>query len=132
MSMSCCLSCELKQELDLTGGMTNSVFPLVEKWLFDEGDHQEALDFVAARKNQDRYHSVMDFLFCEIFVKYRWSCSQYYEHDGKKLAEIISEQQRQEYQDVLMKAVQHAYAIFKEKRVMYWVKFRCEVFSLAA
>jgi len=114
----------------LCGGMTQTIFPLVESYLREESDREKALEFVAAKKNMDRYESVMDFLFCEVFPSFRNRCFAYYEDREKPLREIITEGQRQEFEKLLLCAVKHAYKLFCEERQVSWVRFRSEALGL--
>lgn len=124
------LSC--KQSLALTGGATLTIFPLTETWLFEAGDHQCGLEHVGRRKNMERYRSVMDFLFCELFTKYQKDCFRYYEDKGPLLKEMISEEQVARYDSILLQAVKIAYQAFCEERKVTWGWFRTEVLKLAA
>jgi len=121
-----------EQTISLVGGLTESIFPRVEQWLQLSSDHAESLKYIAARKNMNRYRSVVDFLFCEIFLRFRSRCFAYYDERGKKLAEIITESERQEFENVLMTALQGAYNAFREKRRLSWATFRREVLGIAA
>ncbi len=121
-----------KQSLDVTGGATLTIFRLTETWLFEDDDHQRGLEYVARRKNMEKYHSMMDFLFCEIFTKYRKDCFRYYEDKGPLLKEMISQEQIERYDAILLEAVKIAYQAFCEERKVTWGWFRSEVLKLAA
>lgn len=77
----------LRQELDVLGGASQSIFPRTENKL-KRSDYQEALKYVAKRKRMERYHSVMDFLFCEIFTSYRFHAFKYYNNKGPLLKDL--------------------------------------------
>jgi hypothetical protein len=125
MNIVQCLCQELR--LEVTGGTTQSIFPIAEAWLLDCGDHQMALQYVAHKKKMDRYCSMMDFLFCELFIRYRNECFRFYEGGGKPLKELISEAQRQDFQRTLIAALLHAYRVWRKRRKLDWVKFRWEI-----
>jgi hypothetical protein len=121
-----------QSQLLLTGGMTQTVFPETED-LLHETDYQSALAFVSTRKDMNRYHSMMDFLFCEIFIEYRAGCFAYYEEDGKPmLKDILSEEAVARYDRWLTAALKLALQKFQEKRALSWTLYRVQVLRLAA
>ena len=126
--MGCCQA----QELDLVGGATNSIFRQAEAWILADSDHYNALSFVASRKKQDNYHSVMDFLFAEVFLEHRKSCQHFYEGKGPPAREILTADQIAKYDRMLFGGLQIAHEAFCNRRAMTWVKFRLEVLKLAA
>ena len=111
---------------------TGNCFPEVEKWLNKDSDHWNAIQHVARRKNQDNYHDVLDFMFCEIFTTYRHSCFKFYEGEGEALIELISESDRKYYEWALLNAINHAYEIWNDDRRMSWKAFREVILSVAA
>ncbi|MDP3901859.1 MAG: hypothetical protein Q8Q37_02710 [bacterium] len=124
---------QVHQALMTCGGATESIFPQVEAWLLGENtDRQKALEYVASRKNMRRYQSVIDFLFCEIFIEHQGGCFKYYAGNGPKLKDIITAEQLVSYNEKLLSALEIAYGAYKEKRRLSWTKFRCEVFRTAA
>jgi len=75
----------LDQCLELNGGATQTIFPKTEKKL-GEGDYIKALKYVASRKNMNRYKSVMDFLFCEMFpTPWKFKAFRFYNDQGPQL-----------------------------------------------
>lgn len=127
MGMGMYLIEEQSQKMALVGGATLSIFPQAENWLLFSADNYEALQFVARRKNMERYHSMMDFLFCEIFIEYQKHCFLYYNKKGPLLKEMISEEQIVRYDAILLKALKIAYKVFREKQEVSWGWFRTEV-----
>ena len=98
---------ELRQGLELTGGMTSeTVFPLTEDRL-QNTDVQYAIKFVAARKNMDKYRSMMDFIFVETFPElWKIKCFNYYNGNGVQIIEDkdITDYQLKKY-DVIMSKI---------------------------
>jgi hypothetical protein len=123
---------QIKQAMQLVGGLTNSIFPKAEAWLTSHTDHMEAVRFIAGRQDMNRYKSVMDFIFCEIFTTYRPACFRYYDDGGPMLKDIITTEEFAYFSDILPKALELAYRIWNEKRRTSWGTFRIEVFALAA
>lgn len=121
-----------QRQLLLAGGLTQTVFPAAEE-LLGETDYQAALAFVSTRKDMNRYHSMMDFLFCEIFIEYRDRCFAFYEEEGKPmLKDILSEDDLARYDRWLLAALKLAAEKLQAKRVMTWTQYRVEVLRLAA
>ncbi len=121
-----------QHQLLLSGGLTQTVFPETEQ-LLEDLDYQAALAFVSTWKDMNRYHSMMDFLFCEIFIEYRAGCFAYYEEDGKPmLKDILSEEVLARYDHWLMAALKLAAEKLKAKRILSWTQYRVEVLRLAA
>lgn len=76
-------------------------FPLVEK-LLEDLDYQRSLEYVASRKNMDRYHSIVDFLLCETLTEYRRSCLRFYAGDGLPFSALYSKGEAERCQGVLL------------------------------
>jgi hypothetical protein len=117
---------------DEDSGIGESVFPKVEEWLTESSDHWQALQFVASKKDMQRYRCIIDFLFCEIFVDYRGGCFRFYDECGPQLRFIISTEQIANFQRRLMAAMRLAHDMFQERRRASWTSFRCEALRLAA
>jgi len=77
-----------------------SLFPKTDE-LLNQGDFDKAILYVARRKNHAKYDSIIDFIFCETWVRYRYRCFEYYNNDGPKLKEQISEREAREYDDYM-------------------------------
>lgn len=126
--------CRLEQRcsIDIKGGVTESIFPTVEKVLA-ETDYQKALEFVAGKKDMCRYKSMIDFVFCEIWIEYRHRCFAFYD-DAKKprLKEILSEDERARYEHWMVAALDLAKSKMEARRRESWTSFRIEVRRLAA
>jgi hypothetical protein len=121
------MRCEILQALQICGGMTQSIFPQVEAWLLNDTDHQNALLILDDKGRSKSYKSVIDFLFCELFPVYVAPCMKYYEGKGKQLKEMITARELVFYNDVLLKALELAYDLFKEERKISWRSFRAKV-----
>jgi len=126
------MSLELSQ-LQLTGGVTTTIFPAVEQ-LINETDYQLSLEFVASRKNMQRYRSMVDFLFCEVFVQYRAGCFRYYQDETKHplLKNILTPDEVTRYERWMVAALQLAREKFENKRKESWTQFRIQALKLAA
>jgi hypothetical protein len=113
-----------KISLQITGGATESIFPEVENLLFS-GDYYKALAHVAARKSMDKYRSVMDFLFCELHQEWRSACQRFYSGQGQPLRELISETERQFFNNRLLTALNIAHEEYMLQCHISWGQY-CE------
>ena len=120
------------QELALTGGLTESIFPEAEILFRVSTDYQKALKYVARRKDMERYESIMDFLFCELHPEFRAGCFKYYLDRKRPLRKIITEQERYFYACRLVLALEAAYAAWKQDLVNSWTQYQRLVDHLAA
>ena len=120
MHLSCSMMLCVQQSLALIGGATESIFPQVEALLLSNTDYQDALQYVASRKNMDRYRSMMDFLFCELFPEWKASCFRFYENEGPALREQISIEEILHYNNKLLKAMDVAIELFKTRETEYF------------
>ena len=87
----------------LEGGLTKDIFIRTAEKLMNT-DYQKALMFVGKRKNMDRYRSMVDFLFCEIFPNpWRYRCFRFYEEEGPRLKDIpgFVEDHREHYDGLM-------------------------------
>ncbi len=121
-----------QHQFEVSGGITASVFPEVELMLMSSSELQNALKFVSNRKNMDRYHSVIDFLFCEIFQEYRRPCMRFYKGRGRQLRETATQEEIENFGKALVRAIEIAYARFSEKRAASWSALRTEVLRSVA
>jgi len=110
----------LSQSLDITGGATESVMPRIDAWLQESADHWDALQFVASRKDMDRYDSVVDFLLCEICPEERAACMRFYAGNGKRLADIRSAEIIARYEARILLFLDVCYAAHCEQRRLSW------------
>lgn len=122
------MECRLDMQPD---PLTRSIFPRVDEAL-DETDNQKALAFVGAKKDMSRYRSLVDFLFCEIFIEYRAGCFRYYDDLGPQLKEILNEQQTLWFEKALFQALEIAREKFEAHLALTWTKFRVEVLRRVA
>lgn len=116
--------CEPRQEqrMRVAGGLTRSIFPKIEKWLMDN-EHLKALMYVAKRKKIDRYDSVIDFLFCETFPKFRNAGLEFNFGTGSGLKDLISEIEIEFYAQGLLNGLRIAYEVYCKKIYISWQMF---------
>lgn len=115
------------QSLQVSGGATESIFPQAEAILIADVDYQHALEFVAARKKMERYVSMIDFLFCELYPEWRMSCRRFYAGNGPQLKDQITPEQLVRYNERLLKALEVAHGLFCKKRHESWTSYRSMV-----
>lgn len=136
MTVQHCIQQQLCLELQLTGGSTTSIFPEVEKWLQQSSDHEMALLYVSKRNNgwQDRYVSVVDFLYAQVVPGGRAQCSRYYRTDNEEhtVRYLITMQERNFFARQMILALEIAYQCWQEKRYQSWASIRETVVYLAA
>lgn len=109
-----------RQALELVGGATESIFPEAEALILSDGEYAKALKYVAFRKQPERYRSIMDFLFCELYTEWINPCMKFYDEEGAPLRELIDVSKRQEYSDGLVKALEVALELMKDERRKSW------------
>jgi len=117
----------------LTGGFTSqTVFPATEERLH-ETDVQLALDKVMKRKHADRYHSLMDFVFNELFPDpWRWRCFRYYNDQGPKILDdpLMTDELLKAYDLIMSKVfIPICLEALKEARWVSWSKARGDMFK---
>lgn len=114
------------QSVGISGGATQSIFLEVEALLGDT-DFQKALEYVAARKKMDKYHSVIDFLFCELNTEWQVPCMRFYADKGPQLKELLTDKQIESFDKKLVVALNVAHTLFSEQRCKSWVGYKFEV-----
>ena len=110
-------------ELNIAGGATLSVFPTVESRILEDYETRKAFKFVAKTKKVNRYRSVMDFFFCELFPEWRRPCVAFYE-DGPQLVDILSDNQIKLYERAMWVALDDAVKLMGTLNQCSWTKFR--------
>lgn len=119
--------------LDISGGITESIFPHAERLLNDDADHWNAFRFVASKKKQDSYRSVMDFFFCEIAAgPWRNRAQAFYEGHGRPAREWLSDEEKAHWDRVLVCALKVAINLHKEERRQTWTEYRLMSLRAAA
>ncbi len=123
----------VQRQLQSSGGATSSIFPEVDQMLNDT-DCQEALRFIAKRKKMDRYNSMVDFLFCEIYVGYQYHCWRFYEGKGQLLKDMTTTTPEKivAWEKVLVAALKRAMKALQDERHVTWTGFVSEVLAEAA
>ncbi len=126
------ISIELKQTLvqglELTGGITSqTVFPKTEEMLH-QLEYQRSLEFVARKKNMDKYHSMMDFLFTESWPeKWKIKVFRYYNGNGCTLIDDpdVTDLELKAYDTIMSELILPlCHEMLKEKRVKGWAEVR--------
>ena len=127
--------CRISQDLDVSGGCTQSVFPAVDN-LLKETDFQLALEHVASKKNMDVYRSMVDFLFCEIFIKFKKGCFRFYDDKGPPLRKVVTDQAKLRwFEKMLIRSLNLAHQVMSERRdrrFKNWCFFRSQCLKLMA
>jgi hypothetical protein len=118
--MRLALTQTVREEISIIGGTTDSVFKKSESWLLESSDRQETIQKIGCIRKAKRYRSVMDFIFCELFVKYRPSCFKFYEGEGPPLREILTEEEINNYDDALLRCLYLAYDLCNTERKLSW------------
>ncbi len=121
----------LRYEMTITGGASESIFPELDALLLDT-EYQKALQFVAARKEMDRYRSMVDFLVSEVFTEFRPDAFAFYRGKGPQLRFLVTEKERACCERLLVKGLEIAYEAFCKQRQLSWESFRREVLALSA
>lgn len=110
------------------GGFTHTIFSLVEELLLDEeADYFRALQFVSARKKMNRYHSTLDFFFCELYPEWRCVCVWYYRDECPSLMDMLTVESATEFEKKLIMALEVAHRLFREQRCESWDWYREQV-----
>lgn len=111
--------------------MTESIFPEVYK-LLAEIEFQQALEYIGWQKRMERYRSMGDFLFCELFPSYKPGCWRFYADKGPQLKQLITERQRATFEKVMLVSLIVARGAHEQRVRTTWADFQQTVFANAA
>ncbi len=112
------------RQVQVFEGLTQSVFPRTEKKL-NRLEYQRALQYIACRKNVDRYWDVLDFLFCEIFTEFRPHCFKFYKDNGPRLIYMVPAARIKAYDLVLSEIfLEFLLMCHEHKARLSWHDFR--------
>lgn len=106
--------------------MSESIFVEMQAMLEDT-EYQKALNYVAGRKNMDRYQSIGDFLFSELMGgKWKAACFRYYEGNGCLIKDDprVTKEMIVEWDKQICLALETAYSDMDEERTRSWTDFR--------
>jgi hypothetical protein len=81
-------------QLDVAGGATLSIFPLVEALLASSEAHRVALEAASSRRVDKGFRSIVDFVLVATFPRLLRPCLAFYEGNGEPLGERIGERER--------------------------------------
>ena len=118
--MQLMMACAVQQELELTGGLSETVLPRVEEWLQQSSDHQRALSHLGNGRLSGRYHSTIDALFCKTFPEWESSAQAFYADKGPPLRDLASPAELDIYQYALIRVLEVAYDLMCQKRRASW------------
>lgn len=127
MGMRLVLNTDLRQELTLTGGATDSILVEAERRLRSSTKYLEAVLALARRKQVDgKYWSVMDFLVCGLFPEFEYACMAYYENRGPQLVHMIDDVQIRMLDIAVNLALDVALKVSeaKDAGISSWFQFR--------
>ncbi len=110
------------QSLEVAGGATESVFPLVEAWLEVDSDRWGAFTRIRGKRRMTPYRSVIDFLLCETIPEHRAQCLTFYAGGGAQLRELATPVQLAAMQARLLLFLTLAYEAFTQHRALSWRK----------
>jgi len=77
----------------------STIFKKAENCL---SEYEEAVLKLSKRKKVDKYKSLMDFLFCEVFPNWKYPCHLYYQERGDQLSQTLEEKEVKQYDAYLM------------------------------
>ncbi len=129
--MSLRLVCTVSCELDVSGGVTQSVLKKSEAWLQASSKHQRALKHVARRKDMERYRSVLDFVLCELFPEHQAPCRRFYAGKGPRLVELESSEEIERLDTAILRFLAFCWK-HKENGQANWTSVRFEALRRAA
>ena len=118
---------ECRFQLDIGGGITTSIFPEAERMLLENTAYWNALCFIACRKRMDRYISVIDFLFCELYPRFQRPCARFYEGNGPLLKDVLSDTEIDHYGCMLVYALRCAHHLYDQHRRLSWQQYRIQL-----
>jgi len=79
----------------------NSIFPKFDA-LMSLGVYQDALGFVIDRETAERYRSLVDLVFCELFPEYAEACQAYYASKGAQLKDTWSAEDARRCEETML------------------------------
>jgi hypothetical protein len=106
--------------LQVAGGASDSIFPLVEAWLQEGTDHWNALREISQRKTDPGFRSVVDFVFVAMHPSFKRACFAFYDKGGPPLRKLITESERRYFERRMLAFLEIAYAAFSNKRRLSW------------
>lgn len=121
---------ELK--LELTGGWTTSIFPLVEEWLNKPcSKHQRALPYIGSRASMNRYRSVVDYIVGQVFPKHRQDIFKFYGGwTPDIMMDLITNEERKLMEISILAHLEVAHQLWVQKERASWKTVRDVVVAL--
>lgn len=113
---------ELRQQCEEP--MCDNVFPKLTE-LLEEEKYQLAIRVVGWEKKWSRYRSLEDFVFVEMFPKWKSACIRYYDGKGPSLRENpdIDDTMLDKWERFLCECVAMAYHCAFNRITTSWCKF---------
>jgi len=89
----------MRQEMQcVSGGITDSIFPKTENYMYSRSSHQKRLSSLYA---SEKYESLMDMFFCIVFPEYKPTCFKFYEDRNLPLRKLLSREKVSLYDEIL-------------------------------
>jgi hypothetical protein len=110
----------LELRMELTGGVTESLFPKVEEWLQESSDRQYVVRTIQSFARVDDtggYKSVVDYIFANVYPSWRKHVFRYYRGKGSQLKHQITNAERLKMQRRMLKCLEILDAIRKIRGV---------------
>jgi hypothetical protein len=107
------------------GGATTTVFPRAERSLRSL-ENQRALKHVKTSSQPETYHSVMDWLFCNVYPHERPACFSFYAGTGKQLRFLKTPSELRLYDAGLLGVIRKARKALKDGRTQRWSELTIE------
>lgn len=122
LSQGLTLQLRMGLRMELTGGISDTVFPKAEDLLLSSTNYQEALEFVADKRRMRAYESMMDYLFCESFPSWKPDCRRYYQGKGPQLIDhpTLTDTMVKRYDELLCLVLHGCLCLLNRKRRLQW------------
>lgn len=106
--------------VDSLDASSASIFPHVDE-LLQQPEYQRSLLWVRrAPRDQLNYRSLQDYLFVQVFPKWRNACRRFYAGDGPPFRRILSLDEIARIELKLIHAIDQAHAAMVEARQVGW------------
>lgn len=117
---------DLRLQIRVIGGACESVFERTEALLSEDDEYANAIESQARLKKMEYYRDLIDFLFCEVYPKWKSKCFMFYKGKGPQLVDIpeVTQDMIDKWDDYMADYVlPTALAAYKEELDCCWKGF---------
>ncbi len=101
------------EQIDPTGGASQTAFPDVERWIMDSSENRNALEHVLQNHDLTLFRSLVDYVTCLVFPELKPMCMAFYRNMGRPIKEVLTEQQQPIAEKMIVQSLAYSVMVYE-------------------